>query len=256
MTVHFVKDWETLSLDPRAHLLSVGVVALDNSGNIVSEFYQVIDQTQAQGRHISQDTVAWWATKPDQAARDAIWKEAAPKPAIGAVLALADWVEHIAAGDEIAMWGNGPEADCVWTETFARDNGLEMPWEFWQQQSIRTLKLLHPDCADIGPFQGIKHHALDDARHQAKMLQKFLREREGLIDATCLTSSAPEFVAPYLETTCARCNGTGEPQKYDATCCSECGGKGVLVSPRPTSISDCNHCFGNGCVHCDGLGTK
>ena len=40
---------------------------------------------------------------------------------------------------------------------------------------MRTVLDMHKAAKDVGPFEGIKHHALHDARHEAKQLAKALK---------------------------------------------------------------------------------
>ena len=53
--------------------------------------------------------------------------------------------------------------------------GIEQPWQFRGNQSLRTAVWMGRKLLDIDPkydlqFEGIQHHALHDARHEAKYL--------------------------------------------------------------------------------------
>ena len=205
---HFVIDAETLSLAPNAHMLSLGIVALYADGTR-GHAYWVIDQSLPQhNRHIDAMTVAWWQSeKVTQAARDAIWKPDRPTVDVETMLQqLRMFINaHDDGNPERAVWGNGPEADCVWLKTLHKALHLPLPWNFYEQQSIRTLKLLLPDCADVGEFKGIKHHALDDALHEAKMVQKWLLHtaiKRGL-------ARIGVDVKQWHTSDCMRCHGKG-----------------------------------------------
>lgn len=205
MTTHIVIDLETLSLDPHAHILSIGAVALRGDGRILEVFHHVIDPEQVQqGRHIDPATVAWWMTKTEPAARAAIWGATAGVHDAPNVLAkFSAWVQSVNKDGDLYVWGNGP--DCTWMESLYRWAGHSQPWEYWQNQSIRTLKLMAPACVEVGEFQGVRHHALDDAMHEARMLRKWLQQTEcapcegtGMLQGSCTNR------------TCGDCDGAGK----------------------------------------------
>ena len=208
---HIIIGCESLSLKPNAHILSFGTVAISDTGEYLGDFYRVLTGAQP-GRDVDPATVAWWMTTPEQAARDAIWKESGyQQPIIKALLEFKGWYAQHDNGSQMAVWGNGPEVDCVWLESLHKDNYIDLPWKFYEQQSIRTLKLLHPECAEVGPFEGIKHHALDDAKHEAKMLQKHLQAGDPRV-------------------TCGNCNGSGYARNdADTLLCADCGGTGLVA---------------------------
>lgn len=221
---HIVIDCESLSLTPTAHILSFGAIAISDTGEYLGNFYRVLVGEQP-GRDVDPNTVAWWMTVPEQAARDAIWQLSGhQQPIIRALIEFAGWYAQHDNGPQMAVWGNGPEVDCVWLETLCKDFHVDLPWKFYEQNSIRTLKLLHPECAEVGPFEGVKHHALDDAKHEAKMLQKHLQEPR--IDTTCLSDVAPSHAAKS-ERWCSNCNGVG----FDSTfaICIACNGTGLTA---------------------------
>ena len=53
--------------------------------------------------------------------------------------------------------------------------GGKAPWTFWQERDLRTLKGLSPDLRI--ERSGTHHNALDDALHQARLVQHILTSR-------------------------------------------------------------------------------
>ncbi|MCY1371912.1 3' exoribonuclease, RNase T-like [compost metagenome] len=47
---------------------------------------------------------------------------------------------------------------------------LTAPWMFWNDRDLRTLLAIFPEAKKAVAFEGVKHHALDDARHEARQL--------------------------------------------------------------------------------------
>lgn len=199
---HIVIDIEALSLQTNAHILSIGAIALRNDGEHISHFYSVIDPKLAQpGRHVDPATVAWWIREPCNDARNAIWGDSAPtdRDIVQALSRLRGWIESVQRKDtlstgDLAVWGNGPEYDNAVLENAFKSLHLDMPWHFYQNQSIRTLRLMHPECK--APFVGVKHHALHDAQHEALMLSSWLR------------SKAPGTSDEWAPDQCAGCGGS------------------------------------------------
>lgn len=205
MTLHIVMDFETLSLKENATLLALGAVAIDaETGEIKSEFYSAIDPRQQPNRDIDPSTVLWWLGR-DKAAQDKITDACAKADQIaeldesyseGEITALyetaAHRIDHVAQAfvawhgtlgtDKIACWSNGA-VDHAWLNNMLAYSGLKNPVPYYLQRDYRTLKALFPavKADDLEGF--IAHHALWDAKYQAKHLVKLLQHARKLTDA-------------------------------------------------------------------------
>ena len=78
---------------------------------------------------------------------------------------------------ERLVWGNGATFDNVILRRAFDDCAIEAPWPFWHDRDLRTILGLYPE-AKAREFEGVKHHALHDARHEARMLIDALRLHE------------------------------------------------------------------------------
>lgn len=175
---HIVVDLETLSTQPNALVLSIGAVALTSSGTPVEggNFYVVLKQDeQGAVRHISQSTVAWWEQQSTEA------QQAAYKPTVctsfveDALDGFSDWVESITDPKQVLVWGNGCSFDNVILANLYDDWHRERPWSFWNDRDMRTVTGLMPVLKML-PFEGIKHHALHDAKHEAAQLSRAIQK--------------------------------------------------------------------------------
>ncbi|HFU1809209.1 TPA: 3'-5' exonuclease, partial [Escherichia coli] len=49
---------------------------------------------------------------------------------------------------------------------------IPCPWRYYNDRDVRTIvelgKTIDFDARTVIPFEGVRHNALDDARHQAK----------------------------------------------------------------------------------------
>lgn len=70
------------------------------------------------------------------------------------------------------IWGNGATFDNMILRNAYLATGQRQPWNFRDDVCFRTVKYLFPLKKE---FQGVRHHALDDARNQAKYLIKAVK---------------------------------------------------------------------------------
>jgi len=157
-------DIETLGIEPGAAILSIGAVEFDADG-YGEEFYDEISiqSCQAAGLSIDAETLAWWLDQ-EGAVSDIL---TGGKP-LGQVLeAFCDWFPE---GAEV--WANAPSFDCEHLEVAFEAAGLEEPWRYDDERDVRTLRNI--PCAVEMEQDGREHHALDDARYQARIVSRTL----------------------------------------------------------------------------------
>ena len=172
---HIVLDLETLSTQPHAIVASIGAVALTAQGEFVSEFHTPVICSTQPDRDLSESTCQWWDGQSDEAKAASILAAEAI-PASEALQAFSAWVLEHANPKTVKVWGNGSNFDnVILSSLYADYPELTRPWEYWNDRDMRTLLDLHPHAKDVGPFDGIKHHALHDARHEAKQLAVVLK---------------------------------------------------------------------------------
>lgn len=166
-------DLETLGTTPGSAILSIGAVLFDrDTGQLGAEFYKAIDLDSAmKNGTVSASTLRWWMNQ-DEDAKAVLIKPSGPFSA-----AILDFQAFVASlSDDIVPWGNGATFDVSILEHAIRHCGSEPPWHFRDVRDMRTLmdvaKTLHDfDRTDFDfDFQGVAHNALDDARHQARLI--------------------------------------------------------------------------------------
>lgn len=177
-----VVDLETLGKGPRAVIGEIGVVIVDVEQLVaVDEFYCRVSLHQPRQR--DESTMSWW----DQQRIDSpqawleMFKNTDRLCLADAIDALKDFLaRHFPRALAVELMGNGPEFDNVILEDAYSQCGIELPWSFRGNQSLRTVVLMGRLLLDIDPkfqieFEGIRHHALHDARHEAAYLISILR---------------------------------------------------------------------------------
>jgi len=170
-------DTETLGKKPGCVLRSLGACAFAPRGKgIEAEFYYAIDRAscEAVGLVVDPGTEDWWSDPKRDEARAAL--DAEEKHSLPDVLQAFSvfYALHAPVTEELdCFWTNGPSFDEVILAAAYDACGLTPPWRYNAGRDCRTiygaagLKLQH----SAGTF----HHARDDAREQALLVQDAYR---------------------------------------------------------------------------------
>jgi len=168
---HIVIDLETLGIGPRAVIATIGVVVVEQL-QVTRELYlrAELEGWQQRERQCDASTSAFWLRQSEAARHELTTKEAR----LPLDVALGHIIELVDPYHRPCVWANSPSFDCAILHNAFDQCAFDTPWEYWQERDIRTLTALFPAVKEI-PFEGIKHHALHDARHEAKQLIEGLR---------------------------------------------------------------------------------
>jgi hypothetical protein len=184
MTTYFSVDVETSGTDPfKYDLLSVGAVAIDESGLILGKLYRRLDH----GRDVvwDPDTKAWWLEQNKAAKREIfstdppVWRD----PPRFVADTLNGWVRmHGGKGFHDNVFVANPSSfDHAWIRKLFSETGVADPF------SYRTLCLRSAGWgagsvawneSQRGHKPFIEHHALHDAQAQALDFLELLRGRQ------------------------------------------------------------------------------
>lgn len=162
-------DLETLDTKPSAVITSIGAVRFDPYSTWVAtwDFHIHVAVASQRGRTIDAGTVIWWLRQSD-AARSAL--VIGQDDAADLTLALEALASFIDGANEV--WCNGASFDLPILASAYAGLGDKTPWDYWQERDLRTLKALHPQRIERA---GTHHNALDDALHQARLVQHIMQ---------------------------------------------------------------------------------
>lgn len=179
-----VVDIEALGQGVDAVICSIAVVVVDlGSLVVVDEFYCRVDHNQV-NRSRSEGTLAFWEQQRQEspAAWDELFNPAGQRLFITTALELlaAFLLKAFGRAEDVQLMGNGSEFDNVILANAYEQWGMAQPWHFRGNQSLRTAVwmgrvLLGIDPKYQLPFEGVRHHALHDARHEAAYLIAILK---------------------------------------------------------------------------------
>jgi hypothetical protein len=173
----FMLDLETLGRGPNAAILSIGAVAFDLQTMSENTFEQRIDLASAmRGGKVDASTVRWWMQQ-DHDAREALFDQAGTVSLSTALADFGAWIGQFCPKPDRRVWGNGASFDNVILRSAYEFHNHDAPWGYWGDRCFRTLRNLHPGF-DL-PFEGVRHSALADARHQVRMIHAFAEFSEG-----------------------------------------------------------------------------
>lgn len=176
MSKHFMVDIETLSTAVNAVILSVGAVEFDPfTGNIEREFYCELRLDMQRDRHISGDTVQWWAKQITENNAENILTNPNSKKIDphNAVFDLAEFLKCSAYGvttpveyKDINVWACDPDFDLAILSNLYGGLRLPVPWKFWETRSVRTVRQIAELKGIELPKQPATHNALEDCKRQ------------------------------------------------------------------------------------------
>lgn len=171
---HIMLDLETWGTAPGCALRSIGAVQFELSGEIKGEFYRNIakDSCLKAGLIIDPATERWWQRQSPEA-QAALEND----PEDLAKVATEFHLWCLSRGPFV--WSHGANFDePIWCAA-ARAVGQKAPWYFWDVRDTRTIFAI----ADIDTRSlsrtGTHHNALDDAKHQARLVQLAWAKIEG-----------------------------------------------------------------------------
>lgn len=169
MSNDIMVDLETLDTRASSIILSIGACRVDWNNNEVSDpFYRVIniESCRAIGLTESASTRAWWDRQSEEA------KSIFTDPCIDIQDALIDFANYLRPFDhkKVRIWGNGSDFDNTILIHAYDALGLDAPWRFYNNRCFRTVKSIMSHLIMDIKREGTYHNALDDAKHQARML--------------------------------------------------------------------------------------
>lgn len=170
MSKNTMIDLETLDTNDEAVILTVGLVDFDTEKCQVDKdtaLHIRMDLTEMASkvyRSISAVTLEFWLKQPQDVAEALFDGPAHSISQLSTILS-----ERV--GKSHTVWSNGSNFDIRILENLFNK---QVPWDFWNVRDVRTVNQIGNEVFGYTLkdkwFQGRKHHALDDAVHQAEYI--------------------------------------------------------------------------------------
>lgn len=170
-------DLETMGTTPGCALVSIGAVRFDLDADgwpqdMRHEFYARVSLPSCQraGLTLEAETLEWWM---ERAAR---WPKNDRPVALAAALGQLSFFVEYGQPAVRRVWGHGAAFDPPILAAAYRAAGVARPWQYTQVRDTRTLL----EAAGLPTsFPEATHHALEDARVQARAVQQAMRQLRG-----------------------------------------------------------------------------
>lgn len=175
MANHLMIDFETLGTTHDTAVVSLGAVIFDREA-IKKEklwLFNLTGQLDGRRRFTTADTITWWLSQGEKAR--AVFEKAQLEGVLLKDFVL-QFLEFVPPSLDARIWGNGATFDIPIIEHILYQFGAKAPWKFWNHRCYRTMKA----CFGVDKkFEGTKHDALDEAKHQAKCLIEYWKTNPG-----------------------------------------------------------------------------
>ncbi|EFJ9138455.1 exonuclease, partial [Escherichia coli] len=169
---HLMIDLETMGTNTNAPIVVIGAVFFDpQTGEIGPVFYIVISLTDAMNTGAAPDggTIKWWLKQSSEARAAILTDQVKLKDALSR---FREFINEYSDEKFVQVWGNGATFDNAILRTSYERLDIPCPWHYHNDRDVRTIvelgKTIDFDARTVIPFEGERHNALDDARHQAK----------------------------------------------------------------------------------------
>lgn len=169
-------DIETLGTAENAIVISIGAVVFNNDialSTFNRQFYEILDlkDQENQKRTVSTDTVLWWMKQSETAKAALI--ETNRTSTYKVLTSLNSFIQEHAVN---YAWAKSPSFDLVILESLYKNFSMQFAIDFRYWMDIRTIIQIRKACKlnEISQFKETKHDALNDAFHQAKIVNETL----------------------------------------------------------------------------------
>ena len=172
--LNIMVDLETASIKENAAILSWAMVAFTTDGSEcnIEPFYKTVSLTSCfmAGMDIDRSTQDWWMKQSPESR--VVILQAEGENILPVTRAAYCWLSALSEKHDLCMWCRGIDFDLPKIEWCFR-NFLEQnaPYKYYHKMDVRTvLEFMNIDQSAF-PFEGVKHHSVDDCRHDIKMVQ-------------------------------------------------------------------------------------
>lgn len=180
-------DIEALGKKANAPIGSIGAVFFHPvTGELGERFYCRVDfeNDMLNGAIPDGDTIKWWLRQSSGARAELISDDACP--IWDAVSQFSDWLTDNAESlESLHVWANSPSFDCAILKSSFERTDTDIPWKYWNERDVRTMKEVGFAIMNMGRFLGtaetigVKHNALDDAISQVALVSAVMSRLVG-----------------------------------------------------------------------------
>ena len=187
--LNIMVDLETASTKENAAILSWAMVPFFTDGTEFTDtedFYRVVSLTSCffAGMDVDKDTQDWWMKQEPKA--KSLFLHAEDENIHGVAMEAYTWLSNLAEKYDLYMWARGLDFDIPKMEwCFSKFVERPLPYKYSHKMDVRTvLKFMQIDQSQF-EMQGVKHNALDDCKHDIRMIQEAYKWMQESLYAIC-----------------------------------------------------------------------
>ncbi len=174
-------DIETTGRTPGCAIIQIAAVPFNiNTGAISTNVFKMSINLESQkkvGYYLDSNTIGWWRKENLK-----LFKELSESNNhfINVAIQFQRWFKNLENYKNIRTWGNSSRFDLgileKWYQDGIRKNKFQPFWNTWLERDVRTLAMLDPQIKANTKFEGVKHNAIDDCKHQIKYCRAIVRK--------------------------------------------------------------------------------
>lgn len=172
-------DIEGMGKTPCSPITSIGAVKFDPAGDTLGETFQLhvsLENCLRLGMRPDAETIVWWLEQSDAARLGLTCGQIDAAPLVTAMEALAAFIGDAPGPNGPEVWCKGGSHDFAILRNACAIVGMPEPWYHRCECDMRLLQRLYPNVDR--EFDGTRHNALDDAKHQARLVQRLMQEHD------------------------------------------------------------------------------
>lgn len=175
-------DLETTGRRPGCAIIQISAVLFNaNTGAMSIRTFNTpirLAQQASKGFNVDKNTLIWWASNNSR-----LYNKLSNSDVfyVDAGRAFQKWFLSLRNHQDIRVWGNSARFDLGILEGWYRKaigDNFQPFWNTWLERDARTIFQLAPEIRQQIPFEGTKHNAIDDARHQAKAICEIIKRKK------------------------------------------------------------------------------
>lgn len=162
-------DIETLGTSFDSVMLSCSLVRFDiETGETFEELevYFDLEESIKEGFQVNVKTLKWWLEQDIQVLK----KQLKDNSCLESLNDISKFIDNTDS-----VWGNSASFDLGILGNYYDTFNIERPWNFWNENCVRTVSNLNPQIKWDTEFVGDKHNPIDDCKHQIKYLVETLK---------------------------------------------------------------------------------
>ena len=178
-TNHIMLDIETLSTAKNAAILQIAMQQfcpktgeLFDSINVKFDAEEVFNDNRFDKSYST--TIDFWHKKMNETVRNQVWYEDERLSLQQGLQKIYDFVKSI---PQAKIWGNGPAFDLAIVANALSTFNFQIPWAYYNERCVRTITNIDREYSKSIPFEeGEKHDALNDCKHQIKVISSIIQK--------------------------------------------------------------------------------